>query len=191
MQTTHKTETVQAPGVRVRSLPRRFPWHRRFVVWGRGLPYVLTAPVTLAVMEGMTLETLRVAGDPESVIRPYVLRVDRVIKGETVPVFAPKNQCLLTALIPPQSTKRSVDIILIGGLHPLGDRGLRDNRHRIIQIDAIEGHASILPSCHDVPFDFHHAGFLQNVVDGTPILMGLLKIFCERMGLSKDGTKGV
>ena len=87
MQTTHKTEMVQAPSVRIHSLPRWVPGRRRFVVWGRGLPRVLTVPATLAVMEGLTLEEFRVVGDPESVTRPYLLRVDRVLKGETVPAL--------------------------------------------------------------------------------------------------------
>ena len=87
MPTTHKIETVQTPSVRIHSLPQWVPWHRRFVVWGRGLPRVLTVPATLAVMEDMTLEEFRVVGDPESVMRPYLLRVDRVLKGETVPAL--------------------------------------------------------------------------------------------------------
>lgn len=87
MQTMRKTETAQVPGMRIHSLPRWVPGRRRFVVWGRGLPRVLTVPATLAVMEGMTLEEFRVIGDPESVMRPYLVRVDRVLKGETVPAL--------------------------------------------------------------------------------------------------------
>ena len=87
MQTMHKTETVKAPGVRIHALPRWIPGRQRFVVWGHGLPRVLTVPATLGVMEGMTREELRVAGDPDSMTLPYLLRVDRVLKGETVPAL--------------------------------------------------------------------------------------------------------
>ncbi|PSR25396.1 MAG: hypothetical protein C7B46_20650 [Sulfobacillus benefaciens] len=87
MQTTRKTETAQVPGMRIHSLPRWVPGRQRFVVWGHGLPRVLTVPATLALMEGMTLEELRVAGDPESVALPDLLRVNRVLKGETLPAL--------------------------------------------------------------------------------------------------------
>ncbi|PSR23396.1 MAG: hypothetical protein C7B45_03540 [Sulfobacillus acidophilus] len=80
----------QTSVVTVTLLPRWFPGRRRFVVWNHGFPRLLQGPNVLALLEGMTLEEFRLAGDPEPVVLPYLSRVHPLLQGEPVPpLFGP------------------------------------------------------------------------------------------------------